>query len=270
MQKIVVKGTKKIPAVNLKELFSYRELLWVLAIKEYQIRYKQTMIGVLWAIFRPLLTMVVFSILFGKVAQMPSGGFPYPIFSYSGLLLWNYFSTSITMGSNSMVYNSKLVTKVYFPRIIIPTASTIVSLVDYFIAFLILLILFPIYHVQISSSIFLLPLVLFGTFLLAVGISFWTSAINVKYRDVQFALPFLIQILMYLTPVIYPISFAGRYKLLLMINPISGYLEAHRAVLLSTPVDWTSLGISFGLTIIILISGYMYFKSVEKYFADII
>ncbi len=266
----VIKPRKGLSSLNLKELIDYRELFGVLALREFQVRYKQTAIGILWAILRPLLTMVVFTFLFGKIAKLPSDGVPYPVFSYSGLVLWTFFSSAIGQASDSMVGNSKLITKIYFPRAIIPASATLVSLIDYGISFFIVFGLMIYYHVALSYMILFVPVTLFITWMLSIGLGFWFSAINVKYRDVQYALPFMIQLIMYATPVIYPVSLAGKYEWILALNPLSGLVEAHRAAILGQAINWNMLGISIFITAVVLVTGYMYFRSVEKYFADII
>ena len=267
----VIKSKKGLANFDLKELWNYRELFWVLSFREFQVRYKQTVIGILWAIIRPLLTMVVFTFLFGKIAKIPTDGVPYPIFSYAGLVLWSYFSSAVAQSSSSMIGNSRLITKVYFPRVIIPTSSTIVGLIDYAISFVIVLGLMIFYQYPLTYGMLLIPVILFLTWLLSVGIGLWFSALNVKYRDVQYALPFITQTLMYITPVIYPITLAGSYKWILALNPLSGLIETHRNLILGNPnIDWKMLGVSVLITLVIFISGYMYFKKVEKYFADII
>ncbi len=267
---VIIKPKKGIGNLNITELFEFKELFVVLALREFQVRYKQTIIGVLWAILRPVMTMIVFTFLFGTIAKLPSDGIPYPVFSYSGLLLWSFFSTALAASSSSMIGNSKLITKIYFPRVIIPVSSTIVSLIDYAIAFVILLFLMMYYGISFTYTMPLFLISLLVSWLLSIGLGFWFSAINVKYRDVQYALPFLIQLIMYATPVIYPVSIAGKYQWILSLNPMSGLVEAHRAALLGNAINWDLLGISVAMTVVILISGYVYFKSVEKYFADII
>ncbi|HVX92684.1 MAG TPA: ABC transporter permease [Candidatus Dojkabacteria bacterium] len=269
-QVTVIKPKKGLSSLNLNELIEYRELFGVLALREFQVRYKQTIIGVLWAVIRPLLTMVVFTFLFSKIAKLPSDGVPYPVFSYAGLVLWTFFSSALNQASDSMVGNSKLITKIYFPRAIIPASATLVSLIDYAISFTIVFALMIYYHVSLSYMILFVPVTLFITWMLSIGLGFWFSAINVKYRDVQYALPFLIQLIMYATPVIYPVSLAGRYQWVLALNPLTGLVDAHRAAILGQAINWNILGISVAITIVVLISGYLYFRSVEKYFADII
>ncbi|MHC1716412.1 MAG: ABC transporter permease [Candidatus Dojkabacteria bacterium] len=272
MQEVtVIKSKKGFANFDLKELWDFRELFVVLAFREFQVRYKQTIIGVLWAVIRPVLTMVVFTFLFGQIAKIQTDGVPYPIFSYAGLVLWTYFSSAVAQSSSSMIGNSRLITKVYFPRVIIPASSTIVGLIDYVISFVIVFGLMIYYDYSLTYGMLLIPVVLFVTWLLSVGIGLWFSALNVKYRDVQYALPFITQTLMYITPVIYPVSLAGKYQWILALNPLSGLIETHRNLILGNPnIDWQMLAISTLVTLIIFVSGYMYFKKVEKYFADII
>lgn len=272
MKEIVIEPKKGLfQGIDLKELYDYRELTWVLALKEIKIRYKQTLIGGLWAIIVPLLTMLIFTVFFGQMLDVPSDGVPYPIFSYSGLLLWTYFTISMTISSNSLVANSHLVTKVYFPRLIIPISSTLIGILDYTVASIVLFGLMVHYTLFPSLSILLLPVILFFTWMLATGIGFWLSAIMVKYRDVKFIVPFFTSLFIYITPVIYPISAVGNYKWILMFNPMAGLIEAHRSILLGHQVvDLNLFFISIALSLIIFLSGAMYFQKVERYFADII
>ena len=267
----VIKPHKGLLNINIKELFKYRELLWVLSLKEIKVRYKQTMIGGVWAILQPFLTMVVFTIFFGNVAKIPSDGVPYAIFSYSGLLLWTYFANSLSLASMSTVTNAALISKIYFPRILLILSSTFVGIIDYFIAFLIVFGMMVFYNFIPTFYLLLIPVILFFTMVLVSGLGFWLSAINVKYRDVKYAVPFFIQLMIFMTPVIYPVSIAGNYKWLLALNPMTGFIEAHRAMILGhQAIDFGMIGLSIGISIVIFITGIMYFKSVERYFADII
>jgi len=267
----VIKSHKRFSKINLKEVWKYRELFWVLSLREFKVRYKQTVIGALWAIIRPLLTMIVFTILFGQIAKIQTGGIPYPIFSYSGLILWTFFSSAVSQSSMSLVVNTRLITKVFFPRIIIPASTTIVCLIDYFIAFIIVFGLMIYYNFPLTPSILFVPVILFFTLMLSMGFGLWFSALNVQYRDVQYALPFFTQTLLYITPVIYPAAIAGKYKWLLFLNPLSGLVEAHRAVILGNlNINWHLFITSIVLNLLIFITGYIYFKGVEKKFADII
>lgn len=269
--KTVIRPSGKLQFLNLKEIWPYRELLFSFVKRDIQVRYRQTILGGLWAILQPFSTMVIFSFFFGHLAKISSGGVPYPIFSYAGLLLWTYFSNALTASSQSMIASISLITKVYFPRIIIPMASTMTGILDYLIASIVLVGLMLYYQIVPTIAILLVPLTVFLTWLLAMGMGFWLSAVNVKYRDVGYILPFFIQLMLFMTPVIYPTSIAPNFKYLLMLNPMTGIIDAHRAMILgNVPINWGGLGISVVLILIILISGSAYFKSVEKYFADII
>lgn len=256
---------------EIKQLWNYRSIFEALVTRDLKVRYKQTLIGGLWAILQPLTTMVVFSFFFGNLAKIPSEGLPYPVFSYSGLILWTYFSGALNRASNSTVSNSNLITKVYFPRLIIPISSTLAGLVDYFISFIVLLIMMSFYNINISYSvIFILPIVLI-TWLLATGIGFWLASINVWYRDIRIVVPFLIQILLFISPVIYPTSVAGRFKKFLIFNPLTGLLELHRSLILGIPIDnFYMVVVSVVLTLLIFLTGMYFYKKSERSFADII
>lgn len=258
--------------LNWQELKEYRELLFFLALREIKIRYKQTILGASWALLQPFFTMIVFTLIFSGLAQMPSDGVPYPLFSYSGLLLWTYFSNALSQSSNSLVDNASLLSKVYMPRIFIPTAPCLSGLVDYGIAMSILVVMMIYYRFVPGITILLLPFIVLMTFLLASGIGYWLSSICVKYRDVKFVLPFFIQLLLFVSPVIYPANIVGEnLQWLLYLNPMTGLIGAHRACLLGhIPVDFVGLGISVMLTIVIFVSGILYLKRTEKYFADLI
>lgn len=258
--------------LNWQELKEYRELLFFLALREIKIRYKQTIMGASWALLQPFFTMIVFTLIFGRLAQMPSDGIPYPLFSYSGLLLWTYFSNALSQSSNSLVDNAPLLSKVYMPRIFIPTAPCLSGLLDYGIAMSILAIMMVYYRFVPGISILLLPFIILLTFMLASGVGYWLSSICVKYRDVKFILPFFIQLLLFVSPVIYPANIVGEsLEWLLYLNPLTGLISAHRACLLGhVPVDFIGLGISAILTIVIFVSGILYLKRTEKYFADLI
>lgn len=258
--------------INWKELKEYHELLYFLALREIKIRYKQTVMGASWAVLQPLFTMVVFTLIFGGLAQMPSEGIPYALFSYSGLLLWTYFQNALSGAGNSLVGNAQLLSKVYMPRIFIPTAPCLAGIVDYGIAMIILAAMMVYYQFVPTAAILLLPVIVFLTFLLAAGMGYWLSSICVKYRDVKFALPFFIQMLMFVSPVIYPASILGEnLQWLLALNPLTALLNAHRAVILGhVPVDYVGLAISAVITIVIFISGILYLRRTEKYFADLV
>jgi len=267
----VIKPLNKLKIIDFQEIYRYKDLLLTLVLRDIKVRYKQTIIGGMWAILQPLFTMVVFTIFFGKIAKIYSEGIPYAIFSYSGLVLWTYFSSSLGNASNSLISDKDLISKVFFPRIIIPLSKTLIGLLDYFIALVIVFVLMVYFKFIPSFKLFLVPIIVFLTWLLVTGLGFWLSAFNVKYRDVRYAVPFFIRMILFLTPVIYPVSIAGKYSWLLYLNPMSGLIEAHRVALLSHQnINWGLLGSSVFLTLVIFILGNLYFKSVEKYFADVI
>ena len=259
-------------AVDLKELWNYRELLYFLTKRDIKVRYKQTILGGLWAIIQPVFTMVVFTLFFGRMAKMPSDGIPYPIFVYAGLLPWTYFANALSASGESLVGSANLITKVYFPRLIVPTAASLAGLLDFFIAMLVLGGMMVYYQLVPSFQILLFPFLLGLTFLCAVGAGLWLSALNVQYRDIRYVIPFLIQIWMFVSPVIYPMSLVPeKYHWLLALNPMAGVIGAFRSSLLGHhPIDWTLLGTSSIIIAIILLSGVYYFRKMEKTFADVI
>jgi lipopolysaccharide transport system permease protein len=269
---IRIEPRRGLAIADLKDLWDYRELLYFLVWRDIKVRYQQTVIGGLWAILQPLLTMVVFTLFFGRLAQFSSEGIPYPLFSYSGLLLWTYFSTAVANAGNSLVGNAHLITKVYFPRLMIPLSAALAGLVDYLIALPILVILHSFYDFTPQISILLLPVILGVAFFSASSLGLWLSALNVRYRDVRHAIPFFIQLLLFATPVIYPLAaLPEKYRWVLLFNPISGVLDAHRSCILGHKgVDWPFLAFSTAVTLLIFISGLWYFRRTERSFADII
>jgi lipopolysaccharide transport system permease protein len=272
MSKITIYEPRKSPFdLRLHELVNYKELFVTLLQRDIKIRYKQTIVGSLWAILQPFLTMVVFSFFFGKIAKIPSDGVPYPIFSYSGLLLWTYFASAVNQASNSLIANGALITKVYFPRLIIPLSSTMVGLVDYLTAGIILALMMIYFKYTPNLNIIFLPLIVFTTWMLASGIGFWLSAMNVLYRDVRYVLSFILQLWIFATPVIYPLSVAERFRWIIILNPMTGIIEAHRAVILGKQtIDWGIFLIAFFITTFIFVGGLFFFKSIERRFADVI
>jgi lipopolysaccharide transport system permease protein len=268
---VVIQPSKSWVPLNLSDLWRYRDLLYILSERDVKIRYKQTILGALWAIIQPLFTMLIFTLFFGNLAGIASDGIPYPIFAYAGLLPWTFFSNAVTSSGNSLVGNSNLITKVYFPRIIIPTASVVSGLIDFAIAFVLLVFLMFYYQIGLSINILILPFLVILTSLLAIGIGMWFSALNVKYRDIRYALPFLIQLGMFATPIIYPTSLVPeKYRWLMALNPLSGQIEAYRSAFFGKPFDWLSLGISALITFAILIYSAYNFKRMEKHFADLV
>ncbi len=268
----IIKPTKGLFDINFKEVWNHRELLYFLAWKDVKVRYKQTILGASWAVVQPVLTMIVFSVIFGVLLNVPSEGVPYPIFAYSGLVLWIYFSSALTRSSSSLLSNSNLLSKVYFPRLILPLSACLAGLVDYGIATIVLVGLMLYYNVAVTAWILLVLLLMPLAMMLAVGLGFWLSALSVKYRDVQHALPFFVQMLLYATPIIYPLSLVGgKYGWILELNPLTGIVSAHRAAILgNVPVDFVALGFSAGVATVIFLAGIIYFKNYEKEFADVI
>lgn len=256
----------------LREFWDYRELFFFLVWKDVKIRYKQTMLGASWAIIQPFFTMVIFTLFFGKLANMPSDGIPYPIFSYSALLPWTYFSGALTLAGNSLVANKNLITKVYFPRIAVPASAVLSGLVDFALAFIILLVMMAYYGLTPSWELLLWPLLVLPLIFLALGVGMILAALNVKYRDIKHAIPFAVQMWLFLTPIIYPTSIVPeKFRVFAALNPLVGIIEAFRASLLPTrQVDWQLLGLSILITLFVFLVGLLYFRSSEKQFADVI
>lgn len=258
--------------LNMRELWQYRELAYFFVWRDIKVRYKQTAIGALWAILQPFTAMIVFSVFFGRFVGVPSDGIPYPIFVYAGLLFWNYFSFGLSHSANSMLENGSIIKKIYFPRLIIPIASALTGLVDFFFATLVLAgMMFYFRYLPNPTIVVYVPLLLGITFLSSMGIGCILASVNVKYRDVRYALPFLIQILMFVTPVIYPVSIIkGSYRWLLALNPMSSVIETARGVLFGKPVVASLLSISVGMALFFFLAGIVYFRKTERFFADVI
>jgi lipopolysaccharide transport system permease protein len=269
---LIIQPTGGWKHINLAEIWRYRELLYFFAWRDIKVRYKQTVMGVLWAVVQPVLTMIVFSVFFGKLANVPSEGIPYPIFVYAGLLPWTYFSQSLTRSSQSIVANAGLIRKVYFPRLIAPASASLSALVDFFVSFSVFLFLMIYYKFSPEKGIILfLPLVLL-TFLCSLGIGFWLSALNVMYRDIGYIIPFFISLGMFLTPVIYPVSILPeKYSWILYLNPTTGIIESFRSALLGyKPIPAFGLTLSFVITLLLFVSGMLFFRKMEKSFADVV
>jgi lipopolysaccharide transport system permease protein len=268
----IIRPKKTFSFADFKELWRYRELLYFFVWRDLKVRYKQTAVGVAWAIFQPFMAMVVFSVFFGGLAHMPSDGVPYPIFVYTGLLFWQFFSSSLGDVGGSLISNQSIVTKVYFPRLILPLAVIATHLVDFFVASTVLVgLMFYYGYFPHLAGLLVLPLLLFITFLAALGGGLFLASINVKYRDVRYILPYFLQMLLFVTPVIYPSSIAGKYAWILAINPMTGVIKAARAAVLGTePINWFLLGLSLAAVCILLIIGVVLFKKMERYFADLI
>ena len=257
--------------LELGDLWAYRDLFYFLAWRDVKVRYQQTVLGAAWAVLQPLIGMVVFTVLFGRLAHVPSEGEPYAIFSYAGLLPWNFFTTAVTNGSNSLITSTNLITKVYFPRLLVPTAAVGAALADIVIASLMLLVIMPLYGVGLHLSlIMMIPLIVL-TALTAAAIGIWTAALNVKYRDIRYALPFALQIMMFLTPVIYPVSLLPeRWRWVLRLNPLSGIIEGFRDAIFGRAFNWNGLAISTVITFGLLLGAAAIFRRMEQEFADVI
>lgn len=257
--------------LNWRELWAYRELLWVLTIRDVKVRYKQTVLGAAWAILRPLVGMIIFSVVFGKLANMPSDGLPYPIFVYAGLLPWTFFAAAIGASGQSLVGSSHLVSKVYFPRLIIPLASVGSGLLDLLIATAVLLVLMLWYGVGWGPNLLLAPVLMLAVVFAALGVGTLLSALTVAYRDFTHLTPFLVQIWMFATPVIYPASLVPEaWRWTLFLNPMAGLVEGFRGAFLGRPFDWTGISISIVIAAVLFSIGVAYFERVERRFADII
>jgi lipopolysaccharide transport system permease protein len=257
---------------TVSELWRYRELFYFLTWRDVKIRYRQTVLGIAWAVLQPLMTMVLFTLLFGRLAKMPSDGIPYPLFYFAALLPWTYFSATLTASGNSLVANANLLTKVYFPRVILPTSSAFSGLVDFAIGSLLLFLLMGYYGFAPGRAVLLWPVLVLLLFLLALGVGMILAALNVKYRDIKYALPFLVQLWLFATPVIYPTSIIpDRYQLLAALNPLTGVIDAFRSsVLPAAEIRWSQLLVSSSVTILIGLIAAVYFKNTERTLADIV
>ncbi|MBU7008187.1 ABC transporter permease [Phosphitispora fastidiosa] len=256
-----------------KDLWRYRELFYFLAWRDILVRYKQTVIGVAWSVIRPLLTMIVFTVVFGKLAKMPSEGVPYPILVYAAMLPWQFFANSLSESSNSLIVNANMLSKVYFPRLIIPASTVIVSMVDFLISFVILAVLMIWYKFVPDIRILALPVFLLLALTASLGFGLWLAALNVKYRDFRYIVPFIVQFGLYISPVGFSSSIVpDQWRLLYSINPMVGVIDGFRWAILGSNVDfyWPGLLLSIGLTVLIFASGLRYFRKTERSFADVI
>jgi lipopolysaccharide transport system permease protein len=267
---LVIRPSKPWRALDLAAVWQYRELLFFLSWRDIKVRYKQTALGVAWAVLQPVFTMAVFSIFFGRLAGIPSAGVPYPIFAFCGLLPWQLFAYSLTESSNSLVANKELITKVYFPRLVIPVSAVFAGLVDFLISFAVLIGLIWYYQIVPTRAIWTLPLFVLLAVSVALGVGLWLSALNVRYRDVRYTLPFLTQIWLVATPIAYPSTLVPEeWRALYGINPMAGVVEGFRWALLNagTPPG-PLLIVSVLVTVILFVSGLYYFRRMERIFAD--
>ena len=268
---VVIQPSRKWSLLNLTDIWAYRELLFFLTWRDVKVRYKQTALGAAWAILQPLFMMLIFTIFFGRLAGVGSAGIPYPLFALGGLVPWTFFSNAITASGNSLVGSAHLITKVYFPRLIVPAAAMLAGLVDFLLAFVLLCLLMIYYRVTLTVQILFLPVLVLLTALFSLAVGTWMSALNVKYRDVRFALPFLIQLWLFVSSVILPSSAVPpKWRWLLMLNPMSGIIEGYRSALFGLPFDWPALSVAAVLTLLTLLYAIYAFARVERSFADII
>lgn len=270
--RIRIEPSKGWSPLKLREIWAYRELLYFLMWRDVKIRYKQTVFGAAWAIIQPFLTMVVFSLFFGKLAKMPSDGVPYPIFSFAALVPWTLFNHGLSQASNSLVGSSHLITKVYFPRLIIPTASLLSGVVDFLIAFGLLLGMMVFYGILPTVNVLWVPALILLALVTALGVGLWLSALNVQYRDVRFAVPFLAQLWMFATPIAYPSSLLPeKWRVLYGLNPMAGVVEGFRWALLGTETrPGAMIFASAGAALVLLVTGAFYFRRMERNFADVV
>src|SRR5947199_1351358 len=269
---LVLQPSKGLVELKLGEVWAYRELLYFLVWRDVKVRYKQTALGAAWAILQPVMTMIVFSVFFGKLAKMPSDGIPYPVFAYAALLPWQLFAYALSESGNSLISNQGLITKVYFPRLVIPISAVLAGLVDFGIAFAVLLVLMLYYGIMPTAAILLLPLFIVFALVPALAVGLWLSALNVKYRDVRYTIPFLTQFWMFATPVAYPSSLVPEpWRALLGLNPMAGVVEGFRWALLGkTNPAGPLLMVSVVAVVVMLVGGLIYFRKTESTFADVV
>jgi len=267
----VIVPVKGLRFLNFRDLWEYRELLSVLILRDIKVRYRQTVLGGLWALLQPLTAMAIFTVVFGKLARMPSDGHPYALFVYSALLPWTFFANAVGASGNSLIGSAALISKVYFPRIIIPVASVGSGLVDFAISAALLFLLMPVYGVALTVHLLLLPVLMAVLMLVTLGVGMLLSALTVAYRDFRYVVPFMVQVWMFATPVVFPASLVpGKFRWILLLNPMSGVIEGFRSAILGKVPDYGGLGASFLLAAVFFLAGVAYFGKVERRFADII
>ena len=269
---LVIRPSKGWVAIKFRELWKYRELIYFFVWRDIKVRYKQTALGAAWAIIQPFFTMVVFSVFFGRLVKVPSDGIPYPIFSYCALLPWNYFAEAMNRASNSMIESSNLIKKIYFPRLVVPLSSVFSGLLDFIIAFTVLIAMMFYYRITPSVNLLWFPVFLLMAITTALGVGLWLSAMNVKYRDIRYIIPFLTQAWFFVTPVVYPSSLlSGFWKTIYGLNPMVSVVEGFRWALLGKEQpSGGMLAVSAMMVFILLISGAFYFRRMEKTFADVV
>ena len=271
-QVVLIKPSKAWVSLNLRSLWEYRELLYFLTWRDIKVRYKQTVLGAAWAILQPFLTMLIFSVFFGRLVKVPSDGIPYPLFAFTALVPWTFFANGLNQSSNSLVASANLLKKVYFPRLAIPVATVLAGVLDFALAFVVLLLLMAFYRVVPTINILWTPLLLALAFVTSLGVGLWMSALNVKYRDVRYVVPFLVQIWLFTTPVAYPSSLLSEpWRTVYGLNPMVGVVEGFRWALLGANTAPGPMVLASAIAaILILVSGAFYFRHMEKIFADVV
>ncbi len=269
---VIIRPRKRLFQLDLKSIWHHRELLYFLVWRDVILRFKQTVIGVAWVILQPLITMIIFTLIFSKLAKIPSDGIPYPVFAFCGLLTWTYFAQALARSSSSVVHNSNMVTKIYFPRLLIPLAASVAPVVDFFISFLLLLVLMAWYQITPTSALITLPIFMILAIMTALSVGLWSSALNVKYRDVGNIIPFVSQVWMYASPVAYPASMVPeKWRLLYSLNPMVGVIEGVRWALLGKGnPDFMMIAVNIIVVLFLFTGGIIYFKRMEQTFADVI
>lgn len=267
---LVIRPTSTISPRDLADVWRYRELLWTLASRDVRVRYKQAAFGVAWALIQPLIQVVVFTALFHRIAGIRGqGAVPYPIFVASGVVIWGLFSAGLAGASSSLVENARVITKVYFPRVVIPLASILVAAVDFAIGLAILLVLLLVYGVPLQASMLLLPVFAILAALCAFALGLWTSALNIQFRDVRYALPFFLQLMIFITPVFYPADLVPLpYRDLLVLNPMGAFVEGFRAAIFGREIAWMNVATATGITLAAAFGGFLFFRRMEQSFAD--
>jgi lipopolysaccharide transport system permease protein len=269
---IVIQPAPRWPGINAGELWANRELLLFLVWRDIKVQYAQTALGAAWAVLQPLLTMLIFTVIFGRLAKIPSDGVPYSVFTLAALIPWMYFSNAFSAASSSLVTSANLITKVYFPRLIIPLVSVLSGLVNFAVSCVVLALMMAWYHVSPSLiALPMIPVLILLTILTATGVGCWLAAIYIQYRDVRHIVPFIVQIWMYVSPVVYPLSLVPeRYRTLYALNPMAGIIQTFRVVLLRTGhVPWDTLGVSTIVAVLLFVSGSLYYRRTEHLFADV-
>lgn len=272
LQTVVIQPSRGWLKLGLKEIWSYRELLYFLIWRDVKVRYKQTALGAAWAIIQPFFTMIVFSLFFGGLAKVPSDGVPYPIFSFTALVPWTFFANGLSLSANSLVSSAQLVSKVYFPRLIVPSATVLSGLIDFALAFVVLIGMMLVYGIVPTARIIYLPIFLLLALIASLGAGLWLSAINVQFRDVKYVVPFLTQFWLFITPIAYASSLLSEpWRTLYGLNPMAGVVEGFRWALLNTNTDPSGITLMSGVAaVVMLITGAFYFRRMERTFADVV